>query len=166
MSKHHRQPKFAPCVSFGENVSSMKNYKHIETKLIHAGEPEPRVMGAVSLPIFQTAMYEYAGEESYHDIRYIRLNNSPNHRALHEKLAALENAEAALVAASGMAAITTSLLTVLSAGDHLLAQDCLYGGTHDFLTKDFAGFGIGFDFIGGGKPDIWKAMLRPNTQAI
>jgi len=149
-----------------DNVSSMKNFKYIETKLIHAGEPDPRVLGAVSLPIFQTAMYEYAGEESYHDIRYIRLNNSPNHLALHRKLAALENAEAALVTASGMAAISTTLLTVLTAGDHLLAQDCLYGGTHDFLTKDFAGFGIDFDFIDGDNPESWQAKLRPNTKAI
>ena len=144
----------------------MKTFKRIETKLIHSGEPEPRVMGAVTLPIFQTAMFEYAGEESYHDIRYIRLNNSPNHLALHQKLAALENAEAGLVAASGMAAITTTLLTVLTAGDHLLAQDCLYGGTHDFLTKDFAGFGLEFDFIDGDDPNSWKSKLRPNTKAI
>jgi cystathionine beta-lyase/cystathionine gamma-synthase len=149
-----------------DNISSMKTFKRIETKLIHAGEPEPRVMGAVSLPIFQTAMFEYSGEESYHDIRYSRLNNSPNHLALHRKLAALENAEAALVAASGMAAITTTLLTVLSAGDHLLAQNCLYGGTHDFLTQDFAGFGLEFDFIDGDEPDSWKSKLRPNTKAI
>lgn len=157
---------FASSIGIGENISSMKTFKRIETKVIHAGEPEPRIMGAVSLPIFQTAMYEYAGEESYHDIRYIRLNNSPNHLALHQKLAALENAEAALVAASGMAAISTSLLTVLAAGGHLLAQDCLYGGTHDFLTKDFAGFGIEFDFIDGDKPETWKAKLRPNTKAL
>ncbi len=147
-------------------ILNMKTSRRIETKLIHSGEPEPRVMGAVSLPIFQTAMYEYAGEESYHDIRYIRMNNSPNHLALHQKLAALENAEAALVTASGMAAITTTLLTVLSAGDHLLAQDCLYGGTHDFLTKDFAGFGLEFDFIDGDDPGSWISKLRPNTKAI
>lgn len=144
----------------------MKTFKHIETKLIHSGEPEPRVMGAVSMPIFQTAMFEYGGEESYHDIRYIRSNNCPNHIALHLKLAALENAEAALVTASGMAAITTTLLTVLSAGDHLLAQGSLYGGTHDFLTKDFADFGIEFDFIDGDDRDSWTSKLRPNTKAI
>jgi len=149
-----------------DNVAMPKSFKHIQTKLIHAGEPEPRVMGAVSLPIFQTAMFEYNGEESYHDIRYIRLNNSPNHLALHQKLAALENAEAALVTASGMAAITTTLLTVLTSGDHLLAQDCLYGGTHDFLTKDFAGLGLDFDFINGDDPESWKSKLRPNTKAI
>ncbi|HSE37806.1 MAG TPA: aminotransferase class I/II-fold pyridoxal phosphate-dependent enzyme [Blastocatellia bacterium] len=144
----------------------MKTFKRIETKLIHSGEPDPRVMGAVSMPIFQTAMFEYAGEESYHDVRYLRLNNSPNHLALHQKLAALENADAALVAASGMAAITTTLLTVLSAGDHLLAQNCLYGGTHDFLTKDFACFGLEYDFIDGNDPESWESKLRPNTKAI
>ena len=145
---------------------SKKNYKHIETKLIHAGEPEPRVEGAVSIPIFQSAMFEYAGETDYHDLKYIRLNNTPNHDAVHAKLAALENAEAAIVMASGMAAISTALLTVLSAGDHLLAQNCLYGGTHDFITKDFAGFGLSYDFINANDPDSWKEKLRPNTKAI
>ena len=77
------------------------------------------------MPVFQSAMYETWGEKSYDDTTYIRLNNTPNARALSEKLAALENADAALVTASGMAAITTTLLTVLSSGDHLLAQDCL-----------------------------------------
>ncbi|MBM3312516.1 MAG: PLP-dependent transferase, partial [Candidatus Aminicenantes bacterium] len=110
------------------------NDRRLETKLIHAGEIRPRVLGAVSLPVFQSAMYEYRPAESYHDIPYIRLNNTPNHLVLGRKLAALENAPAAVVAASGMAAITTSLLAVLSAGDHLLAQESLYGGTHEFIT--------------------------------
>ena len=141
-------------------------FKRLETKLIHAGEPVPRIGGAVSMPIFQSAMFEYAGETSYHDLKYIRLNNTPNHVALHEKLVALENAEAALVTASGMAAISTALLTVLSPGGHLLAQSCLYGGTHDFVTKDFAGFGFSFDFIQADDPGSWKQLLRPNTKAI
>ncbi|ETW92852.1 MAG: hypothetical protein ETSY1_41835 [Candidatus Entotheonella factor] len=94
------------------------------------------------------------------------MNNTPNHRALHEKLAALENAEDAVVMASGMAAITTTLLTVLSAGDHLLAQDCLYGGTHDFLTQDLQGFGITFDFLEGDDPSDWQRQVRPETKAI
>jgi cystathionine beta-lyase/cystathionine gamma-synthase len=143
-----------------------KKFERIETKLIHAGEPDPRIQGAVSLPIFQSAMFEYAGETSYHDLKYIRLNNTPNHAALHEKLAALENAEAALVTASGMAAISTTLLSVLRAGDHLLAQDCLYGGTHDLLTNDFEGFGLSFDFISGDDAESWESKLRPNTRAI
>jgi cystathionine beta-lyase/cystathionine gamma-synthase len=141
-------------------------FKRLETKLIHAGEPESRIQGAVIMPIFQSAMFEYAGETNYHDLKYIRLNNTPNHIVLHQKLAALENAEAALVTASGMAAISTALLTILSSGDHLLAQDCLYGGTHDFMTKDFSSFGISFDFINGNDPDSWKKKLKPRTKAI
>ncbi len=143
-----------------------KVYKHLETKLIHAGEPEPLINGAVSMPIFQSSTYEYTGETSYDDLRYIRLNNTPNHVALHQKLAALENAEAALVTASGMAVISTTLLTILSSGDHFLAQECLYGGTHDFITRDLVTLGISFDFIDCDDPDSWKAQLRPNTKAI
>ena len=142
------------------------SYRHIETKLIHAGEPEPRVEGAVSMPIFQSSTFEYAGEADYHNLKYIRLNNTPNHEAVHAKLAALENAETALVSASGMAAISTALLTVLSAGDHLLAQNCLYGGTHDLITKDFAGFGIEYDFIDANDPASWTEKLRPTTKVI
>jgi cystathionine beta-lyase/cystathionine gamma-synthase len=96
-------------------LNMAKNFRCVETKLIHAGEPEPRIEGAVIMPIFQTAMFEYAGETDYNALRYIRLNNTPNHLVLHEKLAALENGEAALVTASGMAAISSALLTVLSA---------------------------------------------------
>ena len=140
--------------------------KHIETKLIHSGEPSPLIGGAVSIPVFQSATFEYHGASSYHDLRYIRLNNTPNHIALHEKLAALENAESAIVTASGMAAITTAILTLVSAGDHLLAQDCLYGGTYDFIRSDLPALGISFDFINGNDPDSWKDKLRPTTKAV
>jgi cystathionine beta-lyase/cystathionine gamma-synthase len=143
-----------------------ETFSRIETKLIHSGEPVPRVQGAAVLPVFQSAMFEYAGETSYHDLKYIRLNNTPNHLALHRKLAALENAPAALVTASGMAAISTSLLAVLTSGDHLLAQDCLYGGTHDLLTRDFAGFGLSYGFVPGDDPDAWPRALTPRTRAI
>ncbi|MBW1693186.1 MAG: aminotransferase class I/II-fold pyridoxal phosphate-dependent enzyme [Deltaproteobacteria bacterium] len=143
-----------------------ESVRHIETTLIHAGEPKPRIMGAVSLPIFQSSTFEYGGQDSYHDLKYIRLNNTPNHIALHQKLAALESAESAIVTASGMAAITTTLLTILGSGDHFLAQECLYGGTHDFLTKDLPSLGIAFDFIDGNDPGSWKDKLRANTKAI
>jgi cystathionine beta-lyase/cystathionine gamma-synthase len=139
---------------------------HIDTKLIHSGEPAPLIEGAVSIPIFQSATFEYHGGSGYHDLKYIRLNNTPNHIALHRKLAALENAESALVTASGMAAISTALLTVLVAGDHLLAQDCLYGGTYDFILRDLPAFGISFDFINANDPDSWKDKLRPTTKAV
>ena len=142
------------------------DFESIETKVIHAGEPRPRIAGAVVMPVFQSATYQYAGEKSYDDVRYIRLNNTPNHLALAEKLAALENAEDALVTSSGMSAISTSLLTFLGKGDHLLAQDCLYGGTHDFVTGDIEKFGISYDFIDGNNPESWEQKLRPNTRAI
>jgi len=143
-----------------------RSHTSIDTKLIHAGEIRPRIAGAVAMPIFQSATFEFGGEASYHDIRYIRLNNTPNHAVLHAKLAALEGGQAALVAASGMAAISTTLLSVLRAGDHLLAQNCLYGGTHDFLTRDLANYGIEHSFIDGNDPDSWPAQLRPNTKAL
>ena len=138
----------------------------IETRLIHAGEPDPPIGGAVTMPIFQSSTFESADAASYHDLRYIRLSNTPNHTALHAKLASLEGAEAALVAGSGMAAISATLMTTLSGRGHLLAQDCLYGGTHDLLTQDFPGMGMEADFIDGDDPASWREMLRPNTKAI
>lgn len=143
-----------------------KKAYRIETKLVRAGEIVPRIQGAVSMPIFQSATFEHTGAGTYHDVRYIRLNNTPNHLVLHAKLAALENGEAALVAASGMAAISTSLLSVLSAGDHLLVQDCLYGGTHDLVTRDLASLGITHTALDLNDPSSWEKALRPNTKAI
>ena len=144
----------------------MKRYRRIETQLVHAGNPQPRIEGAVAMPIFQSANFEYSGEDSYHDLKYIRLNNTPNHVALHQLLAAVENASAALVTASGMAAISTTLLTVLADGGHLLAQDCLYGGTHDLLTRELPRLGMASTFIRGDEPQSWAAALRPDTRAI
>jgi cystathionine beta-lyase/cystathionine gamma-synthase len=141
-------------------------HTRIETKLVHAGEPLPRIAGAVEMPIFQSATYEYSGEGSYHDVRYLRINNTPSQQVLHVKLAALESAEAALVSASGMAAIYTTLLTLLSPGDHLLAQRCLYGGTHELLTREFPRLGIACDFIDADRPETWAARLQPGTRAI
>ena len=143
-----------------------KTYKRLETKLIHAGEPDPLINGAVSIPVFQSSTFEYSGQTSYHDLKYIRLNNTPNHIALHQKLAALENAEAAVVTSSGMAAISTTILALLSSGDHFLAQECLYGGTHEFILKDLSALNISVDFINGDAPQDWKGKLRSNTKAV
>ncbi|HVN28426.1 MAG TPA: PLP-dependent transferase, partial [Candidatus Binataceae bacterium] len=140
--------------------------KGIESKLIHAGEPEPRIEGAVSMPIFQSSTFETGDAGSYHDLRYIRLNNTPNHVVLHRKLAALENAEAALVTGSGMAAISATLMTILGSRGHLLAQNCLYGGTYDLLMQDFPALGYEVDFIDGDAPTSWRELIRPNTRAI
>lgn len=140
--------------------------RRLATRAVHAGEPEPRIEGAVSMPIFQSATFETAGETSYDAVRYVRLNNTPNHHALHAKLASLEGGEAAVVASSGMAAITTTLLALLSRGDHLLALAGLYGGTHTFVTRDLAEFGIGHDLMDGNRPETWPALLRPSTRAV
>jgi cystathionine beta-lyase/cystathionine gamma-synthase len=136
----------------------------IETKLIHAGEPRPRPGRAISMPIFQSSTYEYAGASDYHDIQYIRLNNTPNHTALHGKLAALEGTEAALVTASGMAAISSALFGVLKAGDHVLAHDGLYGGTYDLFAGDLPRLGITTTFVDASRPDTWERHLTPTTR--
>jgi len=138
--------------------------RSIDTKLIHAGEP--RILGAVAMPIFQSATFDAAGQASYHDARYIRLNNTPNHTALNTKLAILEGGEAAIVTASGMAAITTTLLTVLATGDRVLAQRGVYGGTHGFLTNECAALGIGVDWIDANDRSSWERARGPRTRAI
>ncbi len=141
-------------------------FKTIDTGAVHAGEPHPRIGGAVATPIFQSAMFIYEGETEYGAARYVRLSNTPSHEVLHRRLAALEGAEAAAVTASGMAAISTSLLAMLRAGDHLLAVDCPYGGTRTFIVDDLPRFGISCSFIDGEDPGDWKRKLRPETRAI
>jgi cystathionine beta-lyase/cystathionine gamma-synthase len=144
---------------------STSKTRAIATKLVHAGEPEPRVDGAVRMPIFQTAMYEYSGDDP-RGARYIRYNNTPNQDALAAKLAALENAEAALVTGSGMAAISATLLTTLEAGDHLLALDTLYGGTHHFVNSMLPRLGMSHTAIDGNAPETWGQQVRDTTKAV
>ncbi len=145
----------------------MKSKSSFETKLIHAGEPSPRVAGAVINPIFQTSTYEYEQHETlYNDIKYTRLSNSPNHKALHQKIATIENGEAALVTSSGMAAISATLLTFLKPGDHVLLQNCLYGATHGFVTEDLAELKIDFDFIDANDPSSWESKIKSTTKVI
>jgi cystathionine beta-lyase/cystathionine gamma-synthase len=72
----------------------------IETLLVHAGEPQPRIGRAVAMPVFQSSTFVEVGDTGYHDVMYARLSNTPNHDALHAKLAALEGAEAAIVTSS------------------------------------------------------------------
>jgi cystathionine beta-lyase/cystathionine gamma-synthase len=139
-------------------------FADIATAAVHAGEPH--LDGAVSMPIFQSSTYLYGGESDYHCGRYVRLNNTPNHEALHSKIAQLEGAEAALVTASGMAAVSTSLLACLGGGDHLLIVDCPYGGTRTLVTDELPRFGIEHSFIDGENPEDWQAKLQRNTRAI
>jgi cystathionine beta-lyase/cystathionine gamma-synthase len=138
----------------------------LETKLVQAGEPRPRAGRAVSMPIYQSSTFEYAGATDYHDLQYIRLNNTPNHVALHTKLAALEGTEAALVTSSGMAAISSTLLSLLVPGDHILAHDGLYGGTFDLISTDLAQLGITASFVDGTRPETWAAQVTPKTRVF
>ncbi len=144
----------------------MPEYKTLQTRLIHSGSPRPRVHGAVVTPIFQSANYEQADPESYAAVTYMRLNNTPNHQVLARKIAAIEGTEAATVAASGMAAITAALLSILGQGDHLLVQQTVYGGTRTFLTQDAPRFGITHTDIDPLDADSWEAALVPGTKAI
>ena len=75
----------------------MADEHRIETEVVHAGTPSPRIGGAAVMPIFQSVVYEQADGAGYHDLIYPRLNNLPNHRALSRKLAVLEGAEDAVV---------------------------------------------------------------------
>ncbi|MGP4021502.1 trans-sulfuration enzyme family protein [Saccharopolyspora sp. 5N708] len=138
----------------------------IETVAVHGGERRPGPEGSVVFPIYQSTVYSVPADTDYHDIRYIRLNSTPSQTYLHDKLAALEGAEAALATASGLAAISTALHSVLRTGDHLLVGDCLYGGTHDFLTHHAADFGWSYTFIDPQRPETWESARTPNTRAV
>ena len=145
----------------------MRAHPHrLATRLVHAGEPRPGIAGAVTLPIFQSSTYEFGGEDDYDAIRYLRLSTTPNHRALEEKLQAICGAEAALVSASGMAAISGSLLALLGAGDHLMAATTIYGGTGALLRRELPRWGIESSFVDASEPAGWEQALRPSTRAL
>jgi cystathionine beta-lyase/cystathionine gamma-synthase len=138
----------------------------METLAVHGGERRPGPEGSVVFPIYQGTVYSVEPGTGYHDLPYIRLSSTPSQRYLHDKLAALEGAEGAVATASGMAAVTTTLLSFLRAGDHLLAGDCLYGGTHDFLTDHAADLGWHHSFVDAGRPETWAAARTPQTKVF
>lgn len=135
------------------------------TTAIHAGALSPRPSGAISTPIYQSSTFEYRGAD-YHDIGYMRLSTTPNHQVLAERIAALEGSEYALATGSGMASISAVLFTLLSTGDHILVQDCLYGGTTGILTGELARMGITHTPIDPQDPGSWAEKIQPTTRAI
>ncbi len=143
-----------------------QRFRTLDTNAVHAGRPEPPIEGAVATPIFQSANYLMADEAEYEAVRYVRLSNSPNHFSLAARLAALEGGDAALATASGMTAISTVLLSLLSQGDHLLAQNTLYGGTQTFLDHDLPRWGISASQVDTGDPDSWAAAVTPDTRVF
>ena len=146
-----------------------EKFATLETNVVHAGSPRPRIEGAVVTPIFQSANYLSDDESRYDEIRYIRLSNSPSHRTLHARLAAIEAGEAALVTSSGMAAITNTILAFVGSGDHLLAQRTLYGGTQSFLDEDAPRLGISSTTIDTADPRraaAWEEALTERTRMV
>lgn len=137
-----------------------------ETLAVHAGRRGARPEGSVVYPIFQGTVYESEPGETYDEIKYLRLSTTPTQRDLHSRLAALEGAESALATSSGMAAISAALLSVLKAGDHLLAGEVLYGGTHGLLAKYAERLGWTYTLVDAGQPEAWSAALRPNTRVF
>src|SRR6476469_3080625 len=135
-----------------------------DTLAVHGGERVPGPSGSVVFPIFQGTVFTSEPGESYHDIKYHRLNSTPTQTYLHDKLAALEGAEAAVATSSGMAAVTTILHTLLGKGDHLLVSDVLYGGTHDFVNAHAERLGWEYSTIDPQDPSSWA--VRDNTRAV
>src|ERR1700743_959828 len=140
------------------------NSESMDTVAVHGGERRPGPDGSVVFPIYQGTVYEVEPGTEYHDLKYIRLNSTPSQLYLHDKRAALEGAEAAVATSSGMAAVTTILLSLMRAGDHLLASDCLYGGTHDFLTEHAPDLGWSVTFVDAGRPETCDAARTERTR--
>lgn len=138
----------------------------MSTLSVHAAERRPGPEGSVVFPIYQGTVFESVPGTSYHDIQYLRLNSTPSQVYLHDKLAALEGAEAAVATSSGMAAASSALLSVLGSGDHLLVSDCLYGGTHDLLTQHAADLGWSYTFVDVHRPETWRDAVTPATKAF
>jgi cystathionine gamma-synthase/cystathionine gamma-lyase/cystathionine beta-lyase len=144
---------------------SVRDFR-IETLAVRAGERRPGPEGSLVFPIYQGTVFS-AEEGAKHDdlpYVYLRVSNTPTQRYLHGKLAALEGAEGGLATASGMAALTTILLTLLKKGDHLIAGECLYGGTHDFITRHSEDLGLAWTFVDPQRPETWSGAVRPSTR--
>jgi len=136
------------------------------TLCIHAGqEPEP-VTGAVSVPIFQTSTYvQEAFGKPRGGYEYARTKN-PTRLALEELLAALEGGATGHAFASGMAATTTLMLSLVKAGDHVLVSRNTYGGTYRLFSKILANFGVAFDDVDTTDLAAVRASLTPATRML
>ena len=146
---------------------------HPETLAIHAGQIPDAATGARALPIYQTSSFVFDSAEhaaSLFNLQtfgnvYSRLSN-PTVAVLEERVAALEGGRAAVASASGMAAETMALMTILQAGDHVVAGGALYGGSVTLLAVSLAKFGIETTFVDAQNPKAFAAAMRPNTRAV
>ncbi len=144
-----------------------------ETLAIHAGQIPDAATGARALPIYQTTSFVFDSADhaaSLFNLQtfgnvYSRLSNPPV-AALEERVAALEGGRAAVASASGMAAEAMALMTILQAGDHVVAAGALYGGSVTMLAVSLKKFGVETTFVDGRSADAFAAAMRPNTRAV
>lgn len=133
------------------------------TQSVHAGSAgDSHYKGAVT-PIYPSSAYDY---QDLPEILYPRYFNTPNQKAVAEKIAALENAEDGLIFSSGMSAIITTLLSMLKKGDHAIFQNDLYGGTMHAVNTEFPRFGIDCAFVDGSIPARFEEAIRSETKVI
>jgi len=137
--------------------------KGLNTVCTHVGELEDKQhKGAVS-PLYMSTSYAFDDVDVK---RYPRYFNTPNQEGLCKKIAALEHAESALIFGSGMAAVSTALMAFLRAGDHVVLQQTLYGGTYNLVTEEFEKYGIEYSFTEGWEPKDFKVKIKENTKVI
>ncbi len=150
------------------------NKLHFETLQVHAGqEKADTATGARAVPIYQTTSYVFNNAEhaaARFGLRdagniYGRLTN-PTQGVLEERIAALEGGVAALAVASGAAAITYSLLNILKAGDHVVAEKTIYGGSYNLLENTLKTYGISVTFVDPANVSNFASAVNPNTRAI
>ena len=140
----------------------MKKNK-LETLCVHEGQlKDLENKGAIS-PLYMATAYAYDEVEV---TRYPRYFNTPNQVGLAKKIAALEGAEQGIIFGSGMAAISTALLSHLRSGDHIVIQADLYGGTTNLIVEEFEKFGIEYSFSPGLLASNLEKLIRPNTKVV
>ena len=147
--------------------------QNFATKALHAGHDVNANGGTRAVPIYQSTAYVFddsdnaAGRFNLTEpgFIYTRLNN-PTTDVLEKRVAALEGGIAAVVTASGTAAIATSLLTLLKAGDHIVASSSLYGGTYNLLSVTLPRHGITTTFVDPSIPENFKSAAQENTRAF
>jgi cystathionine beta-lyase len=134
------------------------------TKLIHSGQTiDPRT-GALGMPIYQTSTFRQESVDHFGKYDYARSDN-PSREALEEAIAELEGGSRGFAFASGMAAISSTLL-IFSPGDHLVVCDDVYGGAYRVLTQLFSRLGITSTFVDATSVEAIEAAIKPETKGI
>ncbi|QSJ14551.1 cystathionine gamma-synthase [Nostoc sp. UHCC 0702] len=135
-----------------------------ETKAIHEGQQSDPQTGAVIVPIYLTSTYEQQAIGQHKGYEYSRTGN-PTRNALEEALASIENAKYGLAFASGLAA-TTTVLSLLKSGDHIVAGDDLYGGTYRLLERVVKNWGVTTTYVDIDNLADFETAIQPNTKLI